>query len=280
MGNGNTGLGESSTLAAVCVMMLPLVHYLYDNTIIFPKNAWFKLVMIGTAAANIITVFGTNARTGLIAGALLIAIYVLKSKRKIVWCVLIAAVFGVFQMMHLEGTAWGERMSTINTYQSDSSAASRVKVWEWTLGYASEHPLGGGFNVYLLNRIASVDSAGVIEYFPPGAFGGKAFHSIYFEILGEQGYVGFAIYAAIMLMTFVHLRKISVFARERPHQAWAGDLAGRLAQAQLVLFTGGLFIGIAYQAYMFYVVALTMTLGELILQKSEPVRNAKNFAAA
>ena len=280
MGNGNAGLGESSTLAAVCVMMLPFIHYLYSNTIIFPRNKWFKIVMIGTGAANIITVVGTNARTGLVAAAMLLLLYVFQSKRKLMWCVLIAASFGIFKSMNLEGTAWGERMSTINTYQSDSSAASRVKVWKWTVEYVAEHPLGGGFNVYMLNHIGAVDSAGVIEYLPPNVFGGKAFHSIYFEILGEQGYVGFAIYAAIMSMTFIRLRKINVSVRGRDEQAWAGDLAGRLAQSQLALFSGGLFIGIAYQAYMFYVVAITVALGELILQQSKPIPNVQNKLAA
>ena len=284
MGGGNVGIGESSTLATVCVMLIPLIHYLYRNSIIFPEDKLFKLVMVGAGISSILTVIGTNARTGIVAGATLLFFYVLQSKRKLLWIVAIVLATGIFQTMNLEGTAWSQRMSTINTYQSDSSAATRVKVWEWTLRYVADHPLGGGFNIYLLNRIVSVDSAGVVQYFPPEIFGGKAFHSIYFEVLGEQGLVGFGLYSAIMLATFARLRRISVFTGRRADQKWASELAAKLAQAQLVLFAGGLFIGIAYQAYMFYVVAITIALGELILQKTAPnfrrIENAQNSASA
>ena len=284
MGGGNVGIGESSTLATVCVMLIPLVHYLYRNSIIFPDHKLFKWVMIGCGVSSIVTVIGTNARTGIVAGAALLFFYVLQSKRKLLWIVAIVMAIGIFQIMNLEGTAWSQRMGTINTYQSDSSAATRVAVWEWTLKYVADHPLGGGFNIYLLNRIVSVDSAGVIQYFTPEYFGGKAFHSIYFEVLGEQGVVGFGLYAAIMLATFARLRRISVVTRRNGDQRWATELASKLTQAQVVLLAGGLFIGIAYQAYMFYVVAITIALGELILQKSAPnsgrIANVQDSASA
>lgn len=273
MGSGNVGLGESSTLAAVCIMMMPIAHFLYRNSVIFPNNKLFKLVMVGVAASSVLTVFGSNARTGVVAGAMLLLLYVIASKKKINWLVSIAIAVGVFQLMHLEGTGWSQRMSTINSYESDSSAASRVKVWEWTLGYVAEHPLGGGFNSYLLNHIAAVDSAGITQYFPPGVFGGKAFHSVYFEVLGEQGYFGFALYAAIMILTIKKLRQIRLSVRGQADKIWAGELAGKLFQAQMVLFAGGLFVGIAYQAYMFYVVAITVALSELILPKHSKFAN-------
>lgn len=269
LGGGNIGLGESSTLATVCVMILPLVHYLYNHTIIFAGKKYFKPGMILVAASSVVTIIGTNARTGLIAGAVLIAIYVMRSRRKTAWIVLILIALALTQALNIAGTDWGKRMSTINTYESDSSAAGRVKVWQWTIEYAADNPLGGGFNSFKFNGIQSVDNAGQVIRYDPGVFQGKAFHNIFFEVLGEQGYFGLALYLVIMFLTFRTLGRVRLFTHADSTNAWANELAKRLRDAQLAMLVGGCFIGIAYQAYVFYVVAIAVLLGNLVLpQKS------------
>ena len=50
--------------------------------------------------------------------------------------------------------SYTERMNTIQTYQGDQSAATRVAVWGWTWAYAKDHPLGGGFEAYRGNRLS------------------------------------------------------------------------------------------------------------------------------
>jgi O-antigen ligase len=178
-------------------------------------------------------------------------------------------------MLDLKDTAWGSRMSTIDSFEKESSAAGRLKVWEWTLGFVADHPLGGGFDAYKLNRIASVNGLGDVTYYEPGAFRGKAFHSIYFEVLGEQGIVGFAVYISIMALTFLRLRRIRIVTRSRPELAWANDMALKLRDALAALMVGGLFIGIAYQPFIFYLVAITVSLGELLLGRNSLIATAK-----
>src|SRR3546814_10111048 len=43
------------------------------------------------------------------------------------------------------------RMSTIQTYEADASASTRLAVWAWTWDYAKKNPLGGGFEAYRQN---------------------------------------------------------------------------------------------------------------------------------
>jgi putative inorganic carbon (HCO3(-)) transporter len=38
-------------------------------------------------------------------------------------------------------------------------------------------------------------------YYPEGQLRGKAFHSIYFEVLGEQGIPGFVMYFSMILIS-------------------------------------------------------------------------------
>src|SRR3546814_13097084 len=88
-----------------------------------------------------------------------------------------------------------ERMETIESYKADQSASTRVAVWQWTWDYAKENPFGGGFDAYIQNHVRVVKAA--TAYDPdnppeaePSVYEEKsrAYHSSYFEMLGEQGY--------------------------------------------------------------------------------------------
>ena len=50
-------------------------------------------------------------------------------------------------------TSFTQRMETIQGYQADESANTRLAVWGWTLDYVSRRPFGGGFGAYRQNQI-------------------------------------------------------------------------------------------------------------------------------
>lgn len=278
MGQANSGLAESSTLAAVCVMQLPLMHYLYDHSVIFPRSRIFKAGIVGLAIVAVFSIVGTGARTGLVAAGVLLLFYVLRSQHKIKFAIVLAIVFGVFQMMDLSDTAWGRRMSSIGAYTEDSSASGRIEVWKWTMNFALDHPLGGGFDAFRLNRIANVGVLGV-QYYDADQFRGKAFHNVFFEVMGEQGIVGLFVYILIMLLTFLKLKQIRKQTRADPALLWKFDLATKLRDALAIILFGGMFIGIAYQPYILYLIAITVSLGQLPLANAggaiSSTKNAK-----
>lgn len=281
MGVPNSGLSESSTLAAVCVMQLPLMHYLYTHTIIFPRTRLFKAAIIGLAIATFFSIVGTGARTGLVAAGALLLLYVLRSQHKLKFAIVVAIAFGVFQQMDLSDTAWGKRMSSIGTYDEDSSANGRLETWKWTVGFAMENPLGGGFDAFRLNRIANVGPLGV-HYHDADSYRGTAFHNVFFEVMGEQGIVGFVIYMAMILLTFLTLRQVRKRCRGDPDLAWAYDLATKMRDALAIILFGGMFIGIAYQPFILYLLVLPVSLGQLVLvslKRTDALkRNAKKYA--
>jgi putative inorganic carbon (HCO3(-)) transporter len=257
MGGGNTGLAEGSTLAVVCVMLIPLIVFLMRHTLLFPRSWITYGLFIGIIVTALATVVGTGARTGIIAVVVLCGLSALKSKRKL-WWIAGAALVGIgYLNVDLSDTRWGARMSTIETYNKDSSALGRLKVWEWTVKYTGEHPFGGGFDAFLHNRIANVREDGTVEYYPEGRLVGKAFHSVYFEVLGEQGYPGFAIYFAMIVIALFKLRKLKKKWRVSLEQAWMVELADAVSSAILIFLAGGAFVGIAYQPFIFYMLALT-----------------------
>jgi probable O-glycosylation ligase (exosortase A-associated) len=262
MGSGNTGLAESSTLALVCVMLIPLVVFVMRHSLLLPKSKLMTGLFVGIIITALAAVIGTSARTGVIAVVVLCVLSILKSKKKLWWFAGIGIAALVVMNLDLSSTRWGARMSTIESYNADSSALGRLKVWEWTLNFVGSHPLGGGFDAYMYNRIAAVSSDGIVQYLPEWQVGGKAFHSIYFEVLGEQGIFGFALYFSIILLTLLTLRRIKKTWRNHAGMAWVVALSEALTAAILVFLAGGAFVGIAYQPYIFYMVSLTVAIDQ------------------
>lgn len=262
MGTGNTGLSESSTLAVVCVMLIPVVMFLMRYTLIFPRNLLTRGLFLAIIVMALAAMVGTTARTGIIAAAVMCLLSMLQSKKKLWWIAGLALAAVVIMNLDLSETRWGNRMSTIETYHADSSAMGRIKVWQWTIGFVGKHPLGGGFDAYLHNRILGVTAEGETEYLPEGQVGGKAFHSIYFEVLGEQGIVGFAIYYLMVGLAIFKLIRLKKTWKDDPGMGWIAALANALLTSIVVFLAGGSFVGIAYQPYIFYMISLTVAIDQ------------------
>jgi len=248
----NTGYGESSTLAMFAVSLVPMCLYLREHSVLFKRGLIFKTMMLGFAACAILTSLGTYARTGLVASGVLGIALFLTSKRKLMVAGL-AAVFilgaGAFM-----GDVWSERMSTITDPGDDTSAMGRVGVWLWTLDYVAKHPLGGSFDVYRINQInLELDAGNNLEAT------GKAFHSVYFEILGELGMPGFALYMIIVAVTFYTLWSVRRSCRT-PDQLWLRSLCDTLGISTLIFLTGGAFIGVGFNSYFYYLGAAAASL--------------------
>ena len=139
---------------------------------------------------------------------------------------------------------WFTRMSTIEQYQDDPSAMGRIYFWKISLQIADQRPLvGGGFNVThwpdATNRL--LPGTDLPDLTKP-----RATHSIYFDVLSEHGYIGFALFLMIMLYSWFNCSWLIRHSRDRPDRAWA-DLLGRMGHGVLVAYwTAGAFASQAY----------------------------------
>lgn len=275
MGSGNTGLAESSTLAVVAVMVIPLIFYIMRHTLLLPRTWMMRLFFVGVIVSALAAVVGTSARTGVIAVIVLCGLSLMKSQRKMLWIAGLGIAAVIIMNLDLSNTPWGARMSTIETYNEDSSALGRIKVWEWTLQFVGSNPLGGGFDAYMHNRIAGVLQDGTVRYLPEGYIGGKAFHSIYFEVLGEQGIPGFLMYFLAVLLSMLKLRSLKKTWKHDPGMAWIAALADALSSAMLIFLAGGAFVGIGYQPFIFYLISLTVAIDQYAVRVARDQRQEK-----
>lgn len=271
---GNSGLAEGSTLATVCLMLVPIILYLRQHTIILKKSWMTDLLYAGVIAGAISCAFGTYERTALVAFAVMALGVWWRSRYKIS-----GAAIGLCVLVVLGSFAadkWVDRMSTTVTYKQDSSALGRVLVWKWTLGFAMEHPFGGGYDAFRIDRIVypgtDDDPTPVVEH-------GKAFHSIYFEMLGEQGWPGLAVFLTIIFAALMSLRQVARKTRRIPELLWARDLAHALQTSLLTFCAGGAFVGMGFQPVLWYMLGMSACLA-LHVRHCEKAGMPKPAAAA
>jgi O-antigen ligase len=166
--------------------------------------------------------------------------------------------------------AWLERMSTISSDPQDTSAAARLEVWNWMLRYVTtDRPLGGGFEVYLIDRIIIR-----IPGQEPVVQVSRAAHNSIFEVLGEQGWPGLAMFSAIILITLRSQFQVLRRTRNQPQMRWSYDLALALQASLLSVLACGMFTNLAFQPLLWYVFALTFSLSEYVRRVEQGTREA------
>jgi probable O-glycosylation ligase (exosortase A-associated) len=269
--NDNTGLYEGSIISAVAISVIPLALWLARFGTIFKPSWMVWLFALGICFSCLLMPIGTQARTGLICVAVLGLLMLRTAKRRLLYISLIA-IAGVIAMPLLP-SSFTERMSTIRNHQGDQSAGTRIAVWKWTIDYAQNNPFGGGFNSYLQNSVSyykvMADDAGdnntalKTERIEEK---GRAFHSSYFEMLGEQGYPGLALWLLLHIMGVVQMEMLRRrYAKDPPDGfGWVTPLADALQQAQIVYLVGGAFVGIAFQPFCYMLVGLQCGLSAYI----------------
>jgi len=281
--NDNTGLYEGSIISTVAICIIPLAFWLASYGTVFRPSWMVRLFAIGVAFSAILMPVGTQARTGLICVAVLGLLKLRSTKRRMTYLVLIG--LGGAIALPLLPASFTERMSTIGNHQADQSASTRVAVWQWTIEFAKTHPFGGGFDAFRQDTVSydkvitstdgnntAVGTEHVIEH-------ARAYHSSYFEMLGEQGYPGLGLWLLLHILGVVQMERIRRRYRNDPpdDKAWISPLADALQQAQIVYLVGGSFVGIAFQPFCYMLVGLQCGLAAYVGRLDEAAAEARRL---
>lgn len=267
MVDNNSGLYEGSIISAVAVAIVPVIVWLARYGTIFPPDWRVKTFAGALIFACLLIPVGTESRTGLVCILVLCVLMLRATRRRMLYLALVA--IAVLAAVPLLPGSFTSRMNTIETYQADTSASTRLAVWAWTWDYVQHHPLGGGFEAYRQNRLtfqlSSVQDVGanskVSETVQTDQ--GRAYHSAYFEMLGEQGFPGLGLWLLIQLTGLLGMERLRRACRNAlPEDGWIAPLATALQHAQIIYLAGALFVGIAFQPFIFMLIGVQIALAE------------------
>jgi putative inorganic carbon (HCO3(-)) transporter len=239
-GPAGTFIEGNNEVALAFIMVIPLMFYLMKIT----TNKWGRYALMGSMGLCAFAALGSYSRGALLAiGAMGVFLW-LKSKEKLTVGLVLALLVPV--LLLAMPAQWHARMDTIQEYQADESAMGRVNAWHMATNLALARPLGGGFEIY---------DAGVFRLYAPVPEDIHAAHSVYFQVLGEHGFIGLFLYLALGFMTWRSGAWIIKNTRLDPEMRWANDMATMLQVSLLGFAVGGAFLSLAYFDVPYYVMA-------------------------
>ncbi|MGZ3181045.1 MAG: putative O-glycosylation ligase, exosortase A system-associated [Telluria sp.] len=248
-GPSGTFIGDNNALALALIMAIPLMVFLYQAT---PRR-WLRYALAAAMLLSGLAALGSYSRGGLLAIAAMCAFLWYKSRNKLaVGAALLAAAPVMLLFMPPE---WMARMDTIHDYQADASALGRINAWGMAWNLARDRFFGGGFAIY---------EPAVFAAYAPDPGDVHAAHSIYFQVLGEHGFVGLGLYLLIGLSTWRSAAWTVRQARALPDMRWAADLT-TMIQVSLVGFAvGGAFLSLSYFDVPYYLVCMVVATRALV----------------
>jgi probable O-glycosylation ligase (exosortase A-associated) len=257
-------LGDRNELSIAMAMLLPICFYLLGE---YGKGSKIVIIgLFGLIVLIVISIIGTGSRGGLIALAAVGGYLFIKSKRKILFTLLIVCVGSA--MVGLIPDQWFERMDTIGKVDSDASFMGRVVAWKLSFILAAQNPFfGGGFKA-LENFAIWFSLSQDFNQYPffytgtavPDLERAHAAHSIYFQVLGDHGFVGLFLFVAIIASAFFKAGAIVKKIRNARGPEWAISLVTMLRLSIFTYAVGGAALSFAYFDLIFAIFAIVVVL--------------------
>lgn len=267
-------LGDRNELSLAFVMTLPLCYYLWIEY--GKQSRMLGLALLGTMGLLALGVIGTQSRGGFVAMLTLAGYMYLKSDRKILFTVLLIA-FGIGASFYISDD-YVARIDTIAAADEDSSFMGRVVAWKLSFILAMQHPFfGGGFKAIENFSVWTDLSRNFFDY-PwfstgtalPNTTHARAAHSVYFQVMGDHGFVGLTLYVGALGLAFLKAGKIARQARRIGAPGWL-PLGATMVQLSLFSFAvGGSALSLAYFDLLFTLFGLIVVLETRMLAAVAP----------
>lgn len=230
-GPNGSFISDNNHFALATIMAIPMVHFLQLQL----EKPWQRHAMSAVMLLSMAAAVGSQSRGALLALVAMSLVFWWRSSRKgPIGIMMLVAMLAILPMMP---ETWWERMGGISDYQQDASAMGRINAWLVAIDVAQSNFFGGGMSY---QHGAFFRAYGTYEKTV------RAAHSIYFQVLGNHGFVGLFIYTGLWISVFVTAGRLRKEARSCRDAKWADDL-GAMVQASLVAFaSGGAFLSMPY----------------------------------
>jgi putative inorganic carbon (hco3(-)) transporter len=247
---------DNNDLALALNMVLPILFYLAKEE----DRRKVKVSLYIVFFLSVLGVLFTYSRGGLVGLGVITVVYLLRSKKRSIGIAIL--IIAVFIFISVVPQKWLERMESVRDYSQgealDASAAGRINAWHFGWNLAVDRPLtGGGFGAFSKELF--------LRYAPnPDDFHDA--HSIYFEMLAEQGFIAFGLFLGILFSCYRSLSKIKADAR-RTNLGWLAKYADMIQLSLLAYVFNGAFLGRAYFD-LFYQIVVVVIIMKLEARKA------------
>lgn len=221
----------NNELALAMILVIPLINFLY----LTQENKWLKRGLLAWMLLCAAAALGSHSRGALLAIGAMATVLWWRSPAKLKYGLIIAVV-GIVALAFMPET-WMTRMTSIGEYKADASAMGRINAWWMAWNLASDRFLGGGYEIY---------TPEIFSVYAPDPLDLHQAHSIYFQVLGEHGFVGLFLFVLLWGMVWRQAGKLRKEGLTQPETHWISYL-GAMCQVSLAGYAvGGAFLSLAY----------------------------------
>ena len=265
---GSPSMGDNNQVALDVLMIVPILQYLGGSA----RSSGLRAACLITGGLGVVTVIATYSRGGALGLAIVAVASALASRRRgigllvVALCVVLAA--------QLVGSDWIARMNTVKDASDDSSFMGRVIAWKVSAALALARPFtGGGFHAIQHADIWASQAGNFLGlgFVPTPAQGAvpRAAHSIYFEVLGDLGFVGFAFFVLLLVIAWRDASAIRAMVHRfrRSDLAWAADLAAKLRVSLLAFVVSGALLSAAYYDIDYLIICLLSAVRAIVARE-------------
>lgn len=252
-GPPNTFIEGNNELALALILIIPLFRFLQLQV----QSKWWSRAISAAMVLCAAAALGSHSRGALLAIVGMAVALWWYGGRKIGFLIIIA-ICGI-ATVGLMSEEWFARMDTISEYQNDASAMGRINAWWMAWNLATDHFFGGGFAIY---------NAMTFALYAPDAEDIHAAHSIYFQVLGEHGFVGLFLFLLMWVLVWIDASRLRIEGKRLPETLWISHL-GAMCQVSLIGYAiGGAFLSLAYFDLPYDILILVVLARRWINRKS------------
>nr|CRH08068.1 Putative O-antigen polymerase [Candidatus Magnetococcus massalia] len=255
---------DNNALALAVIMVIPMMVYLLMQL----KKPWQRMLMWGGILLSLVTVVGSYSRGGLLGLGVISLLIMLRGKKRVFS--LGAMLVAVLILLLVMPQSWKNRMDDLTQLWSveklvqDDSMMGRLNSWVFAYRLASDRPfIGGGFRTFrgvLFEKYAPVPEV-------------HDAHSIYFEVLAEQGFFGFGLFILMHLLAVRLTMRTIKLARGHKNLVWAGQMAAMLQISMIGYYVSGAFLGLAYFDLPYQIIAMIIILYTVVQRERAGVQS-------
>jgi probable O-glycosylation ligase (exosortase A-associated) len=246
--------GDGNDFAWGLNVMMPMVLFLAMNA----REKWVKVVAMVGVGVLVMAIIGTQSRGATLALGAGLLYFFLFITRKRMRMAIAGILLGLALLPFVPDTYFG-RMSTLASYEEDTSATGRIQAWTRALEMAADNPVlgvgAGSFNsAYGRYYRQAGDPARWIST-----------HSIYFKVVAEYGFPGVTV--LLLLLYFGYRMNVRTVAalRATPEEKRPLDVAFPLYlnQSLVAYSVSGIFLGGIDYPHLYLLTALFVATHEL-----------------
>ena len=242
-GPPGTQFEDNNQFAVAMLICIPLLLIWQKETL----NPWFKKGILFAIPIIYAASLSSWSRGALLTMTALTLMLIWKSKHKLLAIPLVF--IGTFIVMPFLPQEWFGRMNTIETYQSDSSAMSRIEAWTDGWNHTLEHPfVGAGFEGW---RWVTM----------------RDWHSSYVEMFSEHGFIAFGLWISLILGTLISLTTLPKKTHQVEGMEWVSNYCFMLRASLICYMVGTLFLGLSYWDLLYHLIFISVLVKKFALEE-------------